>query len=158
MKKLIYILFLSLFICIGCSSGDDDNTSKTFLENYAGTIWMANNDDELYDYYMRFINNLDAPIESWDIYYYENDCYEYEHINLTEIGYEITENLDNKFQLKYFMSELEAEYGLITLTILDNSLELEFAHVENGNITSKFTDYYISTSIDVDSFIICDDT
>ena len=155
MKKLLVILTIAL-LSISCSSDDnsDDNSSSTFLENYAGTKWESQNDDELYDYYLRFINNLNTPLESWGIDA-GDDCYEYELGNLIDLEYEITENLENIFQLTYISPEETGGFR-INITVIDNTLEMEFVNIENGNETSMFIDYYLSTSIDVDNFTLCE--
>ena len=156
MKKLLPILVLVFFL-ISCSSNDDNiaPTSITFLENYEGTTWEVDNNDDLYDFYLRIINNLNTPFEEWDINE-GDDCYEYYLANLSDIGYEITENSEDEFQIKYLLSEEDMIDLTITLTVIDNSLNFKGERLENGIITHSFTNIYLSTSIDVDSFTLCD--
>jgi hypothetical protein len=154
MKKFIYILVLSLFV-FNCSKDDDEDINITFLEKYEGTIWEMDDDDDLYDYYFRIIDNLNTPLEDWDIYE-GDDCYEYDLVSLSEIGFEVTENSEDYFKIKYLGSSDEMVDYYISLTVIDNSLYLKYEGIENGIITQSSTDVYLLTSIDVDSFILCD--
>ena len=143
-----------------CSSDDDDNggsSVQTFLEKHEGSVWYLQNNDDYYDYYMRLINNVITPIESWEMDIYENgDCYDYERINITVFGYEITENLENKFEITFLDPEDETNVYTVTLTVSDNILEMKYTRFENDIEIFTFTDYYSSSSIDVDGFTICE--
>lgn len=161
MRNLFNFLMIATLIIPfnSCSSddGNDVNTVLTFLEKHDGSVWFLQNNDDYYDYYFRLINNVITPIESWEMDIYENDdCYYYERLNITVIGYEITENLENKFEITFLNPEDETNVYTVTLTVSDNILEMKYTRFENGIEISTFTDYYSSSSIDLDGLIICD--
>ena len=162
MKNLFkYLIIATLLISFNSCSTDDDgndgNTTLTFLEKHEGSVWFFLNNDDYYDYYMRLINNLDTPIEAWDIYN-DDDCYDYERVSFTDIGYDITENSENKFELIMFNPDDETNFFTVTLTTPDNTtLEMKFTLFENGVETLSFIDNFVMSWVDVDALIICDD-
>ena len=65
MKKIIYILVLSLFI-FNCSKSDDDNSPEscnTFLECNDGSTWIL--DDDIVVIILRINDNINDPLEQW---------------------------------------------------------------------------------------------
>ena len=146
--KNLFFLFLCL-ILFNCSSNDDDNTndnpSRTFLENYAGTGWLQDN-----NFFLRFINNLSAPIETWSV---STDCYSYELLNLAEDNIEITENSENRLILKYGPSD--GYSGTFTLTVSGNNMELEDKYESPGDSGIDILNF-TKTLEDLDGFIKCE--
>lgn len=159
MKKLIYILVLPLFI-FNCSKSDDDNLktpvddnlNTTFLEKYEGTVWISNELDVTS--YIRFINNLNTPLENWiDM----TDCYYYYLQTLYE-GDTLSENSNDTLEFRYVESDEGVEYlDIITLTASGNTIEAEYKYYEDGDLYESGTLYLSKSSIDVDGFILCDD-
>ena len=88
MKKIIYILALSLFV-FNCSKDDIKVVNPTFLEKYDGTTWkywnfMSNPPK----FYFRFIYDLNNPVEYWwrsdSANESNNYCFEHEFVTLSE--------------------------------------------------------------------------
>ncbi|MFH6767530.1 hypothetical protein V8G56_02185 [Gaetbulibacter aquiaggeris] len=132
MKKLIYILVLSLFI-FNCSKSDDD---VTFLEKYDGTVWSSF-DGYLY---LRFVNNLNNPIES--IYESNEGCYIYN----SDLGSSITITINSNDTF-----ECTIDDDKLTFTVSGNSLKMEM----DGDYLLDEPVYLTKSSVDVDSFNRC---
>jgi hypothetical protein len=150
MKKLIYILVLSLFV-FNCSKDDDENTNTTFLEKYENTVWYSSENDA--PSYIRFINNENNPLEYWiDL----DDCYNY-YLDTFYEGDTISKNSNDTLEFTYLESDGGVEYkDIITLTVSGNSIEVKFKYYENNELYESGTQNFTKSSIDVDSFNLCD--
>ncbi|WP_370476560.1 hypothetical protein [Tamlana flava] len=155
MKKIIYVLALSLLM-FNCSKSDNnDDSIATFLEKYEGTVWVYSSFDE--EFYLRVIDNVNSPFEFWEEY---GDCYEY-YLGTMDDDYDsvtTTKNSSNTLELK-FVEELEGvEYMvLFTLTVTGNSMEIKYALYEDGKLTDSYSEYLSKTSVNVDNLTLCDD-
>lgn len=149
MKKLICILALSFFM-FNCSK-NDDNLSTTFLEKYEGTVWVSNDYDVTT--YIRFINNIKTPLENWiDV----TDCYHY-YLETLYDGDILSKNSNDTLEFKYVESDGGVEYlDIITLTASSNTIKAEYKYYEDGDLYESGTIHFSKSSIDVDSFILCD--
>lgn len=154
MKKIFYILVLSLFI-FNCSNSDNDGSNMTFLAKYEGTVWVYSDSGE--KTYARIINNLNSPFEFWielgNCYYYFLETLDDGYYS----GFTITKNSNDTFEVKFIENDGEVEYiDLVTVNVSGSSMEINSEYYEDGNLTDSYSEFYTKTSIDLDSFILCD--
>ncbi|MEL0456677.1 hypothetical protein WJN01_10585 [Flavobacteriaceae bacterium SZ-1-7] len=156
MKKIIYVLALSL-LTFNCSKSDNnDDSIATFLEKYDGTVWVYSGFDETF--YLRIIDNSNSPFEFWEEY---GDCFEY-YLGIMDDEYDsatTTKNSNNTLEVK-FVEEFEGvEYMvLFTLTVTGNSMEIKYSLYEDGKLNDSFSEYLSKTSINVDDLILCENS
>jgi hypothetical protein len=150
MKKLIYILTISLFT-FGCSKSDDNPSENTFLKIYEDTVWLNNEDEQ--SVYIRFINNIKTPIEYWIEF---EDCYFYILDRLSGEN-KIIESTEDKLVFRYKENDDGIEYmDIVTLTITGNSIKVETEYYENGVLVETDIYFLAKSSDDVDTLILCD--
>ena len=147
MKKIIYILVLSLFI-FNCSS-DDDNSSDscdTFLECNDGSTWILNYDFSSVSVLYRINNNIKNPFEQWIIFDGE-DCY-YQGDFEADFDFTITENTKDKLVIKY--DDGSGEIETLTCSIVNGELKIidDYESIQEVLIFQE-------TTIDVDKLTIC---
>ena len=63
MKKLILFILIPFFIA--CSDDDSNNNAGSFLDEYNGVIWLEDDNDENYDYWLIFTPNDASGGERW---------------------------------------------------------------------------------------------
>ena len=150
MKKIIYILVLSLFV-FNCSKSDDDNSSEscnTFLECNDGSTWIMDSDGVINLW--RINNNKNNLIELWD-YFSVEECYNYSRIGESD-GLTITENTKDKLVIKndYGSGDIET----LTFSIVNGELKIVYG-ITDSSETYEDTLVLQETTIDVDKLTIC---
>ncbi|MFH4967275.1 hypothetical protein V8G61_03635 [Gaetbulibacter sp. M240] len=153
MKKSIYLIPF-IFIIFTCSKSDPvtNTTSQTFLEKYAGTVWTTSDDDVTT--YIRFVNNMNHPIEYWID---ANECFYY----LLEEFFEndaITQNLNDTIEFTYTENDGDIVYvDIITVTVSGNTMVAAYEYYEDDTLYESGSIIFIKSSEKVDDFILCDD-
>ncbi|WP_242120562.1 hypothetical protein [Aestuariivivens sediminicola] len=154
MKHIIYLLTLLLFV-FNCSKDNNPEADRTFLEKYAGTVWVFTDYGE--KTYVRIIDNLNHPFEYWEE---SGDCYDYYLEILDEEFYsvvDITKNSNNTFELEAVDTDGGMEFMLImTISVFGNNLEMSYTYYEDGVLNETYSEYWAKVSMDVDSLPICD--
>ena len=150
MKKIIYILVLSLFI-FNCSKSDDDNSPEscnTFLECNDGSTWILDYDFAVVLF--RINDNINNLLEQWVIYDSE-DCYYYLG-NTYVLYYTITENTKDKLVIKndYGSGDIET----LTFSIVNGELKEIYSQYISGESYEEIL-IFQETTIDVDNLTIC---
>ena len=145
MKKIIYILVLSLFV-FNCSKSDDDNSPEscnTFLECNDGSTWILDYDFAVVLF--RINDNINNLLEQWVIYDSE-DCYYYLG-NTYVLYYTITENTKDKLVLKI---DDASTTSTLTFSIVNGELKIidDYESIQEVLIFQE-------TTIDVDKLTIC---
>ena len=149
MKKIFFLLVLSLIV-FNCSEDDEGNVTITFLEKHGGSIWQESGSVE---YFFRFINNVDNPLESWFLW---DNCYEY---SLTDFGESqtIIRNSNNTLEVEFIEFDGGFEYReLVVITVSGSSLELAYEFFENGELYESGSEFYVASSTNVDDLDLCD--
>ncbi len=103
-----FLITLVLMVSFNSCNKDDDDFSddQTFLELYAGTTWVLNNDggvpaDAEVPTYFRFINNTNEVLEGWYQVTIDPECYYYaEGINIDNGAMTLMENSENIIIIK----------------------------------------------------------
>lgn len=153
MKKIFYIIVLSLFI-FNCSKSDTNGSNTTFLAKYEDTVWVYTDSGERD--YLRVINSTNSPFEFW---YEYGDCYDYYLETLDDDYYSaitITKNSNDTLKVKFVENDGGYEYiNIATVTVSGNTMEIKYEYYEDGNLTDSYSEYYTKSSIDVDSFTTC---
>jgi len=150
MKKIIYILVLSLFV-FNCSKSDDDNSPEscnTFLECNDGSTWILDYDFAVVLF--RINDNINNLLEQWVIYDSE-DCYYYLG-NTYVLYYTITENTKDKLVLKI---DDASTTSTLTFSIVNGELKLIVQEIFDGELSYEDTLVLQETTIDVDNLTIC---
>ena len=151
MKKIIYILALSLFI-FNCSS-DDDNSSTittTFLEKFDGTVWKI---QDIEGVFYRFNDNLNNPVEEWVAC--EPPSEEYMYLSARNF-YFSPEIINAKDRISVMLPKVYQCDG----TSYDFGCEIEFSdYSDEGVISMRVCSVssgtrLIKTTIDVDKLTI----
>lgn len=143
-KPQFLYLFLLIGIAVSFNSCNDDDDAKNFLEKYANTVWL--DEDESY---FRIVNDLSILAESWENY---GECYDYGTLvgDHDEGTWDIIENSENKFVAHVTHEDTRFDFT-ITLTASNNTLTVK--------IESDYEDDEIivltSSNTDVDSLQIC---
>ena len=173
MKNIIYMLVLFLLLS-NCSKEvvDPKPDYSTFLEKYDGTVWKYwNFDPNPPQFYIRFINNINNPLEIYSRP--EGYCFEYAlEIIDADQGGSITINslgtskdwLDNDISddtLEYTFVTIDGgiEYQWVTsFNIKDDAMYYELKGYENDKlIYYNIIVFSGHTAIDVDSLPICNE-
>ena len=148
-KKIIYFLVISLCI-FSCSTTDDQNLDVTFLEKYEGTVWLKNNPEQVL--YIRFINNPNTPLEYW---IKDDTCFNY-YLEKFFKDKSLTVNSENTLEFSYYRCIDATEcVNIITLEVIENSIQLESKHFEDGILVATENLDYTKSNKDVDNFILC---
>ena len=148
MKKIIYILVLSLFV-FNCSKSDDDNSPEscnTFLECNDGSTWILNYDFSSVSVLYRINNNIKNPFEQWIIFDGE-DCY-YQGDFEADFDFTITENTKDKLVIKIDLGGGDSETA--SFSIVNGELKIidDYESIQEVLIFQE-------TTIDVDKLTIC---
>ena len=153
MKKIIYILVLSLFV-FNCSKSDDDNSPEScnnfFLECNDGSTWILHYASA--DMLLRINDNLNNPLEQWLIYDGE-DCYEYYSIIFGDAT--MTENTKDKLVIKddYVLEGISGT-STFTFSIVNGELKFIYQDIFDGESYEEIL-ILQETTIDVDKLTIC---
>ena len=148
MKKIIYILVLSLFI-FNCSKSDDD-TCNTFLECNDGSTWILNYDFSSVSVLYRINNNIKNPFEQWIIFDGE-DCY-YQGDFEADFDFTITENTKDKLVINIDLGGGDSETA--TFSIVNGELKEIYSQYISGESYEEIL-IFQETTIDVDNLTIC---
>ncbi len=158
-KFFTILILLVMAVCFNsCSDDDDDSpTSKTFLETYAGTTWILNDEggipaDADVPSYARFINDKTKIFEGW--YKLSNEaCYYYN--NATAFGgtLQIMVNTEAKLNIKIAYGNTESE--TLTYTVQGDTLTVVYKYEEAGFPAEEFTLYFKKTTVNLDELPLC---
>ena len=161
MKNIVSILTLSLLLFSCSNNGIEKPVIEplTFLQKYAGTVWVPNGDET--EFYIRFINDLNQPLETWD---YRTDCYYYELETLnfgdgSPLPHEITANSGDLLEISYYSywdGNVYHEVEKYTFMITGNSLKIESKFYEDGALQNSYEPiFFHKSNVNVDSLPIC---
>ena len=161
------ILFTLLFVValVGCNN--DDETDKTFLENYEEIIWkreVQEGPEVGRIIYFVFENNLNSYLKVWDQYgvNIEKDCFNFQRSPSMvdeNHSFEIVENSTNKFECLYTDSVNTNEIyytNHVKFTIEDDKLIFWSRYTFYDNMETGVNIWSYDKSLDnLDNLTIC---
>ena len=122
-------------LLFSCSKNDDDDScSSNFLECYDGTKWTYENSQNVI---YRFTNDVNSPIEKWEICIDPFEGYFY----YDSTNYELIENTKGRLRVTQMSSNIEYTW---TFETDGNQLTLQMSPAAWGGIG-----HLIETSIEV---------
>ena len=154
MKKLIYILVLSLFV-FNCSKNDDDEVVQcdTFLSCNNSITWKNvetfNNSE--YSFYIKLNDNENNPFKTW-VSTSTIDC-GYDYFGEPDMQFQVLENSKDKLIVKVIWPEGDDGYETWTMTIQNDRLKLVSVYYQQEQINILFD----KTSENIDAFIFCEE-
>jgi len=158
--NLLSILIITVSIISCTNDSDEENTSSnTFLERFNNTTWEYTYEKDLgggeiyyITNYIKFNNNEANPIDEWEFYSYQSDCWEhYNYASWFEI--EVIENSKERFVIKVIRSSetnWTHTFSVSGESILVNTI------TNDGSSTFDNTVSLLRSNDDVESLKICD--
>ncbi|MCR8666116.1 hypothetical protein NO995_00335 [Aestuariibaculum sp. M13] len=167
-KPEVICLIVFLLFLFSCSTEQDldlpiiqeENSSKTFLENHANTKWFTSN-DEGYNY-KRILNNKLILVEDW--YYHAEGCYTYVESDLSnkDSGNTviITKNLNNVFEYKVFYTSQynNDSFSINTFSVSEETMQVETKYYFDGFLVSAEKTTWKQSTDNFEELTICDES
>ena len=150
---IIGLLILSIAF-FGCNSDDNDEANKTFLEISDNTKWKGQENSE--SFYFKFLNNLHNPIEVWEYYKGEDQCWDI--YRFKDYSFEILENSSEKFVIKFDIDDndiYDGNYGIWKITRVGNEIKIINEWYRNNEIEDNGSVLLYKTSDNLDSLNLC---
>ncbi|MDN3642815.1 hypothetical protein QWY87_08905 [Lutimonas halocynthiae] len=153
-SQILKIKAFALVVILGLSLsafGLMETKERSFLDTHKGSLWKFGEPAEGLTIYAQINKSESDPFEIW-VYNVIDECYLYEKIS--EAGStEVIENRKNKVQIK--IKENADEYGVFTMTINGNAMNVELDSYEKGKLVKEENFVLNRTYEKADNLVVC---
>ena len=153
-SQILKIKAFALVVILGLSLsafGLMETKERSFLDTHKGSLWKFGEPAEGLTIYAQINKSESDPFEIW-VYNVIDECYLYEKIS--EAGStEVIENRKNKVQIK--IKENADEYGVFTMTINGNAMNVELDSYEKGKLVKEENFILNRTYEKADNLVVC---
>lgn len=148
----IKVFAVLVIMAMSFSAFNSKEKKKTFLETYKGTLWKYGDPNEGLTIYAQINKSESEPFELW-LYNVIDDCYFYEKY-AESVSTEVLENKNNRVQIK--IEENSNEYGIFTLTIHRNALNVELDSFKDGKLIKEEQFSLDRSSDKIEKLAVCE--
>ena len=153
-SQILKIKAFALVVILGLSLSAFslmETKERSFLDTHKGSLWKFGEPAEGLTIYAQINKSESDPFEIW-VYNVIDECYLYEKIS--EAGStEVIENRKNKVQIK--IKENADEYGVFTMTINGNAMNVELDSYEKGKLVKEENFVLNRTYEKADNLVVC---